>query len=97
MATVSNDVSVGRQTVRRQVNTRARSTNGASDEPASIEIRVKCGRRLCDDHLQIEIELYQDVLGSPRHYVVTTHHDDDPRHRLVSRHSGFLVLERAAD
>jgi hypothetical protein len=96
MTTVSNDVSFGRQTVRRQVNTRARS-NGSNDEPASIEILCECGRRLCADRFQIGIEHYQDVLRSSRQYVVATHHDDDPRHQLVSRHGDFLVLERAAD
>ena len=57
MATVSNGVSFGRQAVRRDVNTRLRSVNGAT-ETAAIEVFCECGRRLCADRLHIAIEVY---------------------------------------
>ena len=93
MATVSNGVSFGRQTVRRDVNTRILSVTD-SIGPASLEIFCECGRRLCADRLHIAPDLYEGVLGTPGQYVVTTHHDDDPTQRLVSRHHGFLVVQR---
>ncbi len=94
MATVSNGVSFGRQAVRRDVNTRLRSVNGAT-ETAAIEVFCECGRRLCADRLHIAIEVYESVLSTPGQYVVTPHHDHDPSQRLVSRHRGFLVVQRS--
>ena len=88
---VSNSVSAGRQALRRKVNAQLHAI-GSPGEP-TVEIFCECGWRLCADHLRINLELYQTVLGRPAQYVVTTHHDD-PTQRLISRHRGFLIVER---
>ncbi len=93
MTSVSNDVTLGRQALRRQVNTRIR---GVVESTASgtIEVFCECGRVRCADRLSIELDVYDKVLASQGHFVVTTHHDHDGTQRLVSRHHGFLVVER---
>jgi hypothetical protein len=89
-----NNSSVGRQALRREVNRRVRDA-ARPNESTDAEIFCECGRRLCADHLRIELDLYEEVVNSPGRYVVTTHHDNDPTQRLISRHHGFLVVERA--
>ena len=92
-APAANGSSVGRQALRREVNRRVRDA-AASAEPASVEIFCECGRRLCADRLRIDLDLYEQVVNTPGRYVVTTHHDNTPSQLLISRHHGFLVVER---
>ena len=89
---VSNSISAGRQALRRKVNAQLRAINSSGGP--KVEIFCECGRRLCADHLGIDLDLYRAVLNTPAQYVVTTHHDDDPTQRLISRHHGFLIVER---
>lgn len=93
MTSVSNDVTLGRQALRRQVNTRIR---GVVESNASgvIEVFCECGRVRCADRLRIELDVYDEVLAAQGCFVVTTHHDHDATQRLVSRHHGFLVVEK---
>jgi hypothetical protein len=93
MTTVSSDVTFGRQVLRQEVNKRIREA-GESDASDIIEIFCECGRVRCADRLRITIDLYDEVLASIGQFVVTTHHDHDGTQRLVSRHHGFLVVER---
>jgi hypothetical protein len=90
---VFNNVTFGRRMLRRKVNTRPPSVAPAS-ETTTIDVLCECGRRLCADRLQLTVDAYEAVLESPGHYVVTTQHEHDPSQRLVSRHHGFLVVER---
>jgi hypothetical protein len=91
-AVVSISISAGRQAVRRKVNAERRAI-GNFGEP-TVEIFCECGRSHCADHLRIDLELFQAVLNTPGRYVITTHHDHDPTQRLISRHHGFLIVER---
>jgi hypothetical protein len=93
MTTVSNDVTLGRQRLRREVNARIRGLTGQGEE-TTIDVFCECGRRLCADRIRVAVDVYRDVLVSPGYYVVTPHHDHDPTQRLISRHDGFLVVER---
>lgn len=93
MTTVSNDVTLGRQVLRQEVNKRIRTVT-ESNESETIEIFCECGRVRCADRLRIEVDIYDEVLASRGHFVVTTHHDHDATQRLISRHHGFLVVER---
>jgi hypothetical protein len=93
MTTVSNDVTLGRQVLRQEVNRRICSRT-ESNGSGTIEIFCECGRVRCADRLRIAVDVYDDVLASRGHFVVTTHHDHDATQRLVSRHHGFLVVER---
>jgi hypothetical protein len=90
---VFNNVTFGRRMLRRKVNT-GRPSVAAASETTMIDVLCECGRRLCADRLQIPVDAYEAVLESPGHYVVTTHHEHDPTQRLVSRHRGFVVVER---
>jgi len=93
MTTVSNDITLGRQALRRQVNRRIRDAVEPS-EAGTIEVFCECGRVRCADRLRIAVAAYDEVIASEGRFVVTTHHDDDGTQRLVSRHHGFLVVER---
>ena len=96
MTTMTNEVTLGRQVLRQEVNRRIRSgteSNG-SNGSGTIEIFCECGRVRCADRLRIALDVYDDVLASRGNFVVTTHHDHDATQRLVSRHHGFLVVER---
>jgi hypothetical protein len=93
MTSVSNEVTLGRQTLRRKVNSRIRGVIESSGSE-TIEVFCECGRVRCADRLQIAVDVYDGVLASEGHFVVTTHHDHDATQRLVSRHHGFLVVER---
>ena len=93
MTSVSNDVTLGRQALRRKVNKRIREVV-ESNASETIEVFCECGRVRCADRLRIELDAYDQVLASQGYFVVTTHHDHDATQRLVSRHHGFLVVER---
>ena len=93
MTTVSNDVTLGRQALRQEVNRRIRNLL-ESNAAGTIEIFCECGRVRCADRVQVEVDAYDEVLAAPGQFVVTTHHDHDATQRLVSRHHGFLVVER---
>jgi hypothetical protein len=88
-----NKITFGRQVLRRKVNTRVPSFTGTS-ETTTIEVFCECGRRLCADRVRIAVDIYEAVLESPGHYVVTTNHGNDSSQRLVSDHPGFVVVER---
>jgi hypothetical protein len=91
---VTTSISVGRQAMRREVNKRVREATGPAEPGTSVEIFCECSGRLCADHVRIDLDLYVGVVNAPGRYVVTTHHDNDPTQRLISRHHGFLVVER---
>ena len=93
MTTVSDDVTLGRQVLRQEVNRRVRDASEPNGS-GTLEIFCECGRVRCADRLQIAIDVYNGVLASPGQFVVTTHHDHDATQRLVSRRHGFLVVER---
>ncbi len=94
MTLVSNEISLGRQALRRKVNTRIDSLI-ARNEPETIENFCECGRRLCADRVRLEIDAYEAVLDSPGQYVIMPHHDHDATQRLVTRHGDFLVVENS--
>jgi hypothetical protein len=94
MATVRNDVSLGRQALRRSVNERTRNVIDGS-APGTIEVFCECGRVRCASRVQIAIDAYDDVLERQRQYVVLAGHEDDRAEVLVARQNGYLVVERA--
>lgn len=93
MTSVSNEVTLGRQALRREVNKRVRGV-AEPDGSETIEVFCECGRIRCADRLRIDADAYDEVLATEGHFVVTTHHDHDGTQRLISRHHGFLVVER---
>ena len=96
MTSVSNEVTLGRQALRREVNKRIRGVTEPSGS-GTIEVFCECGGVRCADHLQIALDAYDEILEAQDHFVVTTHHDHDATQRLISRHHGFLVVEREQD
>jgi hypothetical protein len=91
MTSVANDVSLGRQVLRRDVNVRIRSVGDAS---GTIGVFCECGRRRCADQIQLAAQAYSDVLGSSGRYVVSPGHEDLDAERLIDRHDGYVVVER---
>jgi hypothetical protein len=94
-APTPDGVTVGRQALRRMVNTRLLRTIEAGLS-GTIEVFCECGRRACADRVRIDVAVYESVLKTPGHHVITTHHDQDGGQRLVSRHHGFVVVERGS-
>jgi hypothetical protein len=93
MTIVSNEVTLGRQALRREVNKRVRGV-AEPDESGTIEVFCECGRVRCADRLRIVADTYDEVLAAEGRFVVTTRHDHDGTQRLISRHHGFLVVEK---
>ena len=93
MTATANEVSLGRQALRRSVNERIRSTID-SNESGSIDVFCECGRVRCSDRLRLAIDELDEVLGTPGWYVVRPGHEDDGAERSVSRHEDVLVVER---
>jgi hypothetical protein len=93
MTAVANEVSVGRQALRRSVNERIRSTidRGESD---AIEVFCECGRIRCADRLRLALDEFDDVLGTPGWYVVVPGHENDGAERPVDRHEDVVVVAR---
>lgn len=93
MISVSNDISLGRQALRRSVNERARSVSSGSASGA-IDVFCECGRVRCATRLQIAIDAYDDVLATQRRYVVLAGHEDNGVDLVVARENGYIVVER---
>ncbi len=93
MTTISNDVSFGRQVLRREVNIRIRNATG-ENVSGTIDVFCECGRRRCADRIRIAVEEYEEVLVSPARCVVSAGHEDAAAERLVGREDGYVVVER---
>ena len=93
MTSVANEASVGRQVLRRSVNERIRSTV-EWNEPDSIDIFCECGRVRCSDRLQIAVDDFDEIVGTPGWFVVLPGHEDDGAERPVTRLEDLVVVER---
>lgn len=85
---------MGRQALRRSVNERIRSTIDWT-ESGSIDVFCECGRIRCADRLQLAIDEFDDVLGTPGWYVVLPGHENGGAERPVNRHEDVVVVERS--
>jgi hypothetical protein len=95
MTSQTNGVSLGRQALRRDVNTRI-SAVGAGDGTQTVVVFCECGRRRCADRIRIETRGYQEILASAARFVVTAGHEEVEAEELVGRHDGYVVVERKA-
>jgi hypothetical protein len=95
MTSVTNDISLGRQALRRSVNERTRSVTNASASEM-MEVFCECGRVRCARRVRIAIAAYDDVRTMEQRYVVLAGHEDDRAELLVARKNGYLVVERGA-
>lgn len=93
MTIVTNDVSRGRQALRREVNERIRSIIDWP-EPGTIDVFCECGRVRCTDRVRLELVAFDDVLGSPGCYVVVAGHEGGTAERVVARQESFVVVDR---
>jgi hypothetical protein len=93
MTSVANGASLGRQALRRSVNERIRGTIDWS-ESGSIDVFCECGRIRCTDRLQLAIDEFDRVLGTPGWYVVLPGHEDDGAERPLTRAAEVVVVER---
>jgi hypothetical protein len=95
MTAISEDVSLGRQVLRRGVNDRMRAALEATGAD-SLEVFCECGRRLCATRVQVEAGFYQGVVASGRLFLVASGHEDRPSELTVGVYDGFVVVERPA-
>ena len=93
MTSVPNDISLGRQALRRSVNERTRSVIDA-DASGTIDVFCECGRVRCASRLQIEIGAYDGLRELPRRFVVLAGHEDDRAEQMIARRNGYVVVER---
>jgi hypothetical protein len=93
MTFLANDVSLGRQMLRRSVNERIRGTIDWS-EAGSIDVFCECGRARCSDRLQVALDEFDDVLRTAGWFVVVPGHEDDGAERPLTRHEDVLVVDR---
>jgi hypothetical protein len=92
MRSVTNDVSLGRQALRRDVNKRI-SGLGAGSDAETVEIFCECGRTRCADRIRIGTDAYEQVRTSAARFVVAAGHEETGAEE-VARHNGYLVVER---
>jgi hypothetical protein len=85
MEVVTNDVSLGRQRLRRQVNERI---GARAEDGDDIEIFCECGRRSCSARIRVAAVDYAAVLARDGRVVVVAEHSD----RLVDSPLGYLVV-----
>jgi hypothetical protein len=95
MASVTNDVSLGRQALRRDVNKRI-SGVGAGSDADTVEVFCECGRTRCADRIRIATGAYEEIRASAAYFVVTAGHEETGAEQLVARHNGYVVVERRA-
>jgi hypothetical protein len=93
MTSTTDDVSFGRQVLRREVNGRIRHAVQLP-ETETLEIFCECGRRLCADRVQAEAGFYGRAVASGRLYVIAKGHQD-PTDAIVGAYDGFVVVDRA--
>jgi hypothetical protein len=92
MTSVTNDVSVGRQALRRSVNERI---SGLGSDAETVEVFCECGRRRCADRIRIATDVYEQVRTSAAGFIVTAGHEESDA-ELIARNNGYLVVERRA-
>ena len=93
MTFVTNGVSLGRQALRRDVNTRI-SVLGDRCDAETVEVFCECGRSRCADRIRIEMGAYEKIVGSAAYFVVTAGHEQSGAEELVERQNGYAVVER---
>jgi hypothetical protein len=93
MTSVTNGVSLGRQALRRDVNTRI-SAVGAGPDAETVDVFCECGRARCADRIRIETGAYAEILGSAAYFVVTAGHEATGAEEPVARQNGYVVVER---
>jgi hypothetical protein len=72
VTSVTNDISLGRQALRRSVNMRIRSVIDWA-ETETIDVFCECGRRRCADRLRVAIDDFDGALGAGRYVVLPEH------------------------
>ena len=96
MTSQTNDVSLGRQALRRDVNSRISAAGAVGDGAQTVEVFCECGRRRCSDRIRIATGAYDEIAASAARFVVTAGHEEAGAEELVSRHDGYAVVERKA-
>jgi hypothetical protein len=92
MSSTTDDVSFGRQALRREVN--GRISQAVRPETETLEIFCECGRRLCADRVWVEAGFYGRAVASGRLYVIAKGHQD-PADAIVGAYDGLFVVDRA--
>lgn len=57
----------------------------------------ECGRLGCNQLIELRRAEYEDVRANPRRFAVVAGHEIAEVERVVERHDGYLVVEKAGD
>ncbi|MGZ8783649.1 MAG: hypothetical protein ACXWZB_09145 [Gaiellaceae bacterium] len=91
MSSVPNEVSVGRQALRRKVNDGMRQAIDWGDAGAAV-IFSECGGRLCAERVTIPAAEYADVLATQGRFVVALAHADASA--VESSGDGYAIVSQ---
>jgi hypothetical protein len=72
VTSLANDISLGRQALRRSVNERIRNDIDWS-EAATIDVFCECGRVRCSERLQLPVDEFDEFVRDGRHVVAAGH------------------------
>lgn len=91
---LSDGVSIGRQVLRREVNSRMQNAFN-SIEAETLDVLCECGHRFCATRVQVGVAFYQGLVASGRLFVVAGEHLDRASEVVAAEYEGFVVVERS--
>jgi hypothetical protein len=91
---VSNDVSLGRQTLRREINERISNVIDWRDSP-TIDVFCECGGRRCSIRLKIPGEEFRAVREARGQFVVASGHEHLVAEQVVAGSDGYVIVDRS--
>lgn len=94
MSSLADGVSIGRQVLRREVNSRMQNAF-SSTEAETLDVLCECGHRFCATRVQVGVGFYEGLVASGRLFVVADDHLDKSGEVAVGEYEGFVVVERA--
>lgn len=90
-----NDTSVTHQEgVLRRVNEALERGLGPGEDAGSARMRCECGRFDCNAFVTMRVADYEQMRSNPRLFVLCDGHQTDEIEKIVSRHSGYLIVEK---
>jgi hypothetical protein len=85
----SSGPSLGRQTLRREVNRRISERGDGS----ALDVFCECGQPRCSERLTIAADRYEEMRRVPTHFLIKPGHGGDEE-RLVGDFGEFVVVEK---
>jgi len=88
---------VRRQALFREVNEQIEKlSDGWELFDGSLSVLCECGRPGCNEAIDVERTLYDDVRATPKRFLLKAGHQIDDVDAVVVRHDGYVIAERSA-